>query len=44
MPTIEIAEVAERESWSIEPHGIAVYWSDLDDGLEVVNLLDRHPL
>ncbi len=29
----------ERESWSIEPGGYAVYWVKLDDGIEVCHLL-----
>ena len=29
----------QRERWSIEPGGFAIYWEDLDDGLEVCHLL-----
>ena len=25
--------------WQIEPRGFAVYWPELDDGLEVIHLL-----
>jgi hypothetical protein len=26
-------------NWTLEPHGFAVYWPDLSDGLEVRHLL-----
>jgi hypothetical protein len=29
-----------RNNWKIEPRGFAVYWPDLDDGLEIAHLLD----
>ena len=29
-----------RAHSTIEPHGFAVYWPDLDDGVEVCHLLD----
>ena len=29
--------------WQIEPRGFAVYWPDLDDGLEVIHLLSPMP-
>jgi hypothetical protein len=25
--------------WSLEPRGFAIYWPDLDDGIEVAHLL-----
>ena len=31
-------------NWKLEPHGFAVYWPDLNDGLEVRHLLDPQPL
>jgi hypothetical protein len=34
----------QRENWSLEPGGYAVYWEDLDDGIEVSHLLDKRPL
>ena len=34
----------QRENWSLEPGGFAVYWEDLDDGLEVAHLLGVQPL
>jgi len=34
----------QRENWSLEPGGFAIYWEDLDDGLEVTHLLGVHPL
>lgn len=38
------ASDAQRENWSIEPGGFAVYWPDLDDGVEVRHLLSLAPL
>ncbi|MCL4504912.1 MAG: DUF2442 domain-containing protein [Chloroflexi bacterium] len=29
----------QRRHWHIEPGGFAVYWDDLDDGVEVSHLL-----
>lgn len=29
----------QREDWSIEPGGYAVYWDELDDGIEVAHVL-----
>ena len=34
----------QREKWSIEPDGYAIYWEDLDDGIEVCHLLELQPL
>lgn len=34
----------QRAKWSIEPYGYAVWWEDLDDGIEVVHILSRQPL
>jgi len=39
-PWLEQASLKQRARWSIEPHGYAVWWDDLDDGLEVCHLLD----
>ena len=33
-----------RAKWSLEPGGFAVYWEDLDDGVEVRHLLTLAPL
>lgn len=30
----------QQERWSIEPQGFAVYWEDLDDGVEISHLLE----
>lgn len=38
------ATPAQRERWTLEPDGFAVYWEELDDGIEVAHLLDPHPL
>ena len=34
----------QRERWSLEPGGFAVYWEDLDDGVEACHLLAMQPL
>lgn len=34
----------QRNRWSTEPRGFAVYWEDLDDGIEVSHLLALGPL
>ena len=34
----------QKLRWTIEPTGFAVYWEELDDGIELVHLLDEHPL
>lgn len=34
----------QRANWSVEPGGYAIYWDDLDDGVEVCHLLDAQPL
>ncbi len=30
----------QRRKWHIEPRGIAIYWDDLDDGIEVEHLFN----
>ena len=52
MPTIEIdwldwlakATPEQQANWSIESGGFAIYWEDLDDGIEVCHLLSMQPL
>ena len=34
----------QRSNWSLEPGGFAIYWEDLDDGIEVCHLLDAQPI
>jgi hypothetical protein len=34
----------QRSNWVIEPGGYAVFWPDLDDGVEIGQLLERHTL
>ena len=34
----------QRANWSLEPGGYAIYWPDLDDGVEVGHLLDTQPI
>jgi hypothetical protein len=38
------ATAKQRANWTIEPGGFAIYWPDLDDGIEVCHLLDSTPL
>jgi hypothetical protein len=40
-PWLAAATPAQRRKWHIEPGGFAVYWDDLDDGIEVEHLLAR---
>jgi hypothetical protein len=34
----------QRANWSLEPGGYAIYWPDLDDGIEVCHLLDSRAI
>ncbi|MBI2502630.1 MAG: DUF2442 domain-containing protein [Candidatus Latescibacteria bacterium] len=34
----------QRARWSLEPGGLAIYWGELDDGLEISHLLSMQPL
>ncbi len=34
----------QRANWSLEPGGFAIYWPDLDDGVEVCHLLNPQPI
>jgi hypothetical protein len=34
----------QRANWKLEPGGYAIYWEDLDDGIEVCHLLDLQPI
>ncbi len=34
----------QRAKWTIEPGGFAIYWEDLDDGIEIEHLLSLQPL
>ena len=38
------ATTGQRNNWHIEPGGFAIYWDDLDDGVEVQHLLGMQPL
>jgi len=38
------ATPAQRTKWSIEPNGFAIYWEELDDGIEITHLLEMQPL
>ncbi len=34
----------QRANWTLEPGGYAIYWEDMDDGIEVCHILDMQPL
>ncbi len=34
----------QRARWSLEPRGFAVYWEELDNGIEVAPLLTSQPM
>ncbi len=34
----------QRSKWTIEPGGFAIYWEELDDGIEIEHLLSLQPL
>ena len=34
----------QRATWSLEPGGFAIYWEELDDGIEICHLLGMQPL
>ncbi|MFH1860293.1 MAG: DUF2442 domain-containing protein [bacterium] len=34
----------QRTKWSLEPGGFAVYWDELDDGIEIRHLLRMQPI
>jgi len=34
----------QREKWTLEPGGYAIYWEELDDGIEVEHILAMEPL
>jgi len=38
------AMAEERERWSIEPGGFAIYWEDLENGIELSHLMTMQPL
>jgi len=38
------ATAQQRAKWKIEPSGFAIYWDELDDGIEVEHLLSLNPL
>jgi hypothetical protein len=38
------ATAEQRSKWSLEPNGYAIYWEELDDGIEICHLLDVQPL
>ncbi|MFH1564083.1 MAG: DUF2442 domain-containing protein [Nitrospirota bacterium] len=38
------ATPTQRAKWSLEPGGFAIYWDELDDGIEVDHLLRMSPV
>lgn len=32
----------QRTKWSLEPYGYAVWWEDLDDGIEILHALSYY--
>jgi hypothetical protein len=34
----------QRMNWTLEPDGFAIYWEDLDDGIEITHLLGMNAL
>ena len=34
----------QRANWSIEPGGFAIYWNDLENGIEICHLLSMQPV
>ena len=34
----------QRAKWTLEPGGFAIYWEDLDDGIEISHLLSMQAL
>jgi len=37
-------DAEQRANWSLEPGGFAIYWNDLDDGIEICHLLGMQPV
>ena len=38
------ASPEQRAKWNIEPGGFAIYWEELDDGIEISHLLSMQAL
>ena len=38
------ASPEQRAKWYLEPGGFAIYWEDLDNGIEIRHLLGTQPL
>ena len=38
-PWLSQATPKQRAAWHIEPQGFAVYWDELDDGIEIDHLM-----
>ena len=38
------ASPEQKGKWTLEPDGFAIYWDDLDDGVEIAHLLSMQPM
>jgi len=38
------ASLEAQKNWSLEPGGFAIYWDDLDNGIEIEHFLSLSPL
>jgi len=38
------ATPAQQKNWTLEPNGFAIYWEELDDGIEISHLLGMKAL
>ena len=38
------ASSEQQANWSLEPGGFAIYWDELDDGVELCHLLSSYSL
>jgi hypothetical protein len=41
---LAVATPEQRAKWSLEPGGFAIYWDELDDGIEICHLLGMQPV
>lgn len=41
---LALATPEQRSKWSLEPGGFAIYWDELDDGVEICHLLGMEPI
>ena len=41
---LDQATPEQKSKWSLEPNGFAIYWDDLDNGIEISHLLSMQAL